>query len=79
MSETKIACPRCGQEFELTEALSGRLRAHLRDELSGEITRREAELAEKTRALTSQKEDLQKARESIDEEHCEGSRDRLFY
>ena len=68
MPDAKIACPKCGHEFELTEALSGRLREHLREELLGEITKREAAMAEKAQEFAAQREALQKERESLDEE-----------
>ena len=54
MPDARIACPKCGHEFELTEALSGRLREHLREELLGEITKREAAMAEKAQEFSSQ-------------------------
>ena len=34
--ESRIRCPACGKEFELSEALTGHLRTHLRQELEAE-------------------------------------------
>ena len=44
MNEGLIACPNCGHEFEMSEALAGKLRAHLKTELQADIVRREAEV-----------------------------------
>ena len=51
MEQGKITCPNCGQEFELSDALTGRIRAHLEAELSSEVARREAEVQKKRREL----------------------------
>ena len=68
MQHGQITCPNCGQEFELSDALTGRIRAHLREELLGEVSRREAKLKEKTTALMAREEEISKSREKIDEE-----------
>jgi len=63
-----ITCPSCGQEFELSEALTGRLREHLKAELSQDVKKREAELKKKLDALKAQEAQIAKSREAIDEE-----------
>ena len=68
MQHGQITCPNCGQEFELSDALTGRIRAHLREELLSEVSRREAQLKEKTAALKTQEEKISESREKIDEE-----------
>ena len=68
MQQGQITCPHCGQEFELSDALTGRIRAHLREELLGEVTRREARLKQKTSALMAREEEISKSRAQIDEE-----------
>ena len=68
MEEGKITCPNCGEEFEISDALTGRIREHLKGELLKEVSRREARLKEKTDALKAQAEELSKSREAIDEE-----------
>jgi len=68
MEEGKIKCPNCGEEFEISDALTGRIREHLKGELLKEVSRREAKLKEKTEALKAQAEELSKSRETIDEE-----------
>ena len=68
MEQGMITCPNCGQEFEMSDALSGRIREHLKAELLQEVSRREAKLKEKTGALKAQEAQIAKSREAIDEE-----------
>lgn len=68
MEQGMITCPNCGQEFELSDALTGRIREHLRVELLQEVSRREAELKKKSEALKAQEAQISKSREAIDEE-----------
>jgi len=68
MEQGMIACPNCGQEFEISDALTGRIREHLKAELLKDVSRREAKLKEKTAALKVQEEQISKSREAIDEE-----------
>ncbi|MGD8257456.1 MAG: DUF2130 domain-containing protein [Desulfobacterales bacterium] len=68
MEQGKITCPNCGEEFELSDALTGRIREHLKAELLQEVSRREAKLKDKTDALRAQEEQISKSREKIDEE-----------
>jgi len=68
MQQGKITCPNCGQEFELSDALTGRIREHLRGELLKEVSRREEKLKKKIEALKAQEEQISKSREAIDEE-----------
>ena len=68
MEQGMITCPHCGQEFELSDALTGRIREHLRGELLEEVSRREARLKEKTAALKAQEAQISKSREAIEEE-----------
>ena len=63
-----ITCPKCGQEFELSDALTGRIREHLKVELRQEIKRREADVNEKIEALQAEKDEIQKSREAVEEE-----------
>ena len=68
MEEGKITCPNCGEEFEISDALTGRIREHLKAELLKEVSRREAKLDKKTAALKAQEDQIAKSREAIDEE-----------
>jgi hypothetical protein len=68
MEQGLITCPHCGREFELSDALTGRIREHLRGELLQEVTRREAELKKKTDDLRAQEAQVSKSRAAIDEE-----------
>lgn len=68
MEQGMITCPNCGHEFELSDALTGRIREHLKVELLQEVARREAEVKKKSEALKTQEEQIAKSREAIDEE-----------
>ena len=68
MKQLTITCPECGKEIEISDALTGTIREHLRKDLLEEVNRREARLNEKTAALRSQEEGIAKKREKIDEE-----------
>ena len=68
MKEGKITCPNCGVEFELSDALTGRIREHMKAELLREVSRREAKLKEKTESLRAEAVQISKSREAIDEE-----------
>jgi len=68
MEPGKITCPNCGQEFELSDALTGRIREHLRGELLREVSLREAKLKEKSEDLKAQAAQISRSREEIDEE-----------
>lgn len=65
-----ITCPNCWQEFEMSDALTGRLREHLKEELLQDVKRREARIKEKTEALKAQEAQVAngiKAREAAAE------------
>jgi hypothetical protein len=68
MEQVMITCPNCGQEFELSDALTGRIRKHLEAELSQGVKQREAELKKKIEAVKVQEAQIAKSREAIDEE-----------
>jgi hypothetical protein len=68
MDQGMITCPSCGHEFEMSDALTGRLRKHLEEELLGEVKKREAEIKKKSKALRAEEAKIAKSRESIDEE-----------
>jgi len=63
-----ITCPNCGQEFEMSDALTGRIRKHLEEELLQDVKKREAEVKKKSTALKAQESQIAKSREAIDEE-----------
>jgi hypothetical protein len=68
MEQGMITCPSCGHEFEMSDALTGRIRKHLEEELSQGVKKREAELKKKIDALKAQEAKIAKSREAIDEE-----------
>jgi len=63
-----ITCPNCGHAFEVSNALTGRIREDLRGELLQEVARREAELKKRAESLKEQEARVSKSREAIDEE-----------
>ena len=63
-----IECPSCGHNFELSEALTGRIREHLKGELLEEVTRREKELKKTSDKLKAEQDAVTRARESLDDE-----------
>lgn len=68
MEQGKITCPKCGQEFELSDALTGRIRAHLEAELSSDVARREAEVQKRGRELKKLEAQLSDSRKGIEDE-----------
>jgi hypothetical protein len=68
MEQGMITCPNCGQEFEMSDALTGRIRKHLKEELLQDVKQREAEVKKKSKALKAQEAQIAKSREEIDEE-----------
>jgi len=66
MEPGMITCPNCGQEFELSDVLTGRIREHLKAELLREVSRREAELKKRSESLKAQEAQISKSREEID-------------
>jgi len=68
MEQGMITCPNCGQEFEMSDALTGRIRKHLKEELLQDVKKREAEVKEKSKALKAQEKQISKKQEAIDEE-----------
>jgi hypothetical protein len=68
MEQGMITCPNCGQEFEMSDALTGRIRKHLKEELLQDVKRREADIKKKTEALKAQEKQISKKQEAIDEE-----------
>ena len=51
MEQGMITCPNCGQEFEMSDALTGRIRKHLKEELLQDVKKREAEVKKKSTSL----------------------------
>ena len=68
MEQGKITCPKCGQEFELTDALTGRIRAHLEAELTRDVAKREADLNKKDRELKKLEAQLADSRKEMEDE-----------
>ena len=62
-----ITCPSCGHEFEMSDALTGRIRKHLKEELLQDVKKREAEIKKKSKVLKATEAQIAKSRETIDE------------
>ena len=72
-----VACPNCGHEFELTDALTGKIREHLQAELQKEVARRETEVTNQLKALKEQNEEIARIRETLDEQVEDKLKERL--
>ena len=68
MEQGMITCPSCGHEFEMSDALTGRIRKHLKEELLQDVKKREAEIKKKSKVLKATEAQIAKSRETIDEE-----------
>jgi hypothetical protein len=68
MEPGMITCPNCGREFELSDALTARIREHLKAELLQEVSRREADLKKRSETLKAQEAQISKSRETIEAE-----------
>lgn len=68
MSQSTIACPSCGCEFEISDALTGQIRAHLKSELQQEVLERERQLKQKLDEFEVKQKALAKAQLALDEE-----------
>lgn len=68
MDQGTITCPNCGHQFEISDALAGKIREDLRAELQKDVVSRETELKKRLDDFKAEKEALDKARESMDEE-----------
>jgi hypothetical protein len=77
MDPGTITCPNCGHAFEISDALTGRIREHLREELFKEVARREADIKKRNESLKEQETQIAKSREAIDEEIEKRLKDRL--
>ncbi len=77
MEEGLITCPHCGQEFELSDALTGKIREHLKVELQQDVARREAEVTKRLKALREQEEEVAKSRETLQEQIEDRIKERL--
>ncbi|NLI16143.1 MAG: DUF2130 domain-containing protein [candidate division Zixibacteria bacterium] len=77
MKEGFITCPQCGYEFELSDALTGKIREHLKAELQQEISLRELDLKKKTEALKEKENEITKTKEELEERIQTGIKDRL--
>lgn len=63
----KIKCPNCGHEFEIEEALSGKIEAHYKAEYEKKISEQSGKLNEEKRKINAEKESLQLQKEKHDE------------
>jgi len=63
----KIKCPNCGHEFDVEEALSGKIEAHFKAEYERKIAEQSEKFNEEKRKLNADKEKLESQREKHDE------------
>lgn len=65
---SKIICPSCKTEIEVTEVLSAQLRGELRKEFETEQRKKDGQLAEREAAIQRQAVEVQQAKLAIDEQ-----------
>ncbi len=63
----KIKCPNCGHEFEIEEALSGKIEAHYKAEYKKKIAEQSEKLNDEKRKLRDEKDQLELRKEKQDE------------
>lgn len=77
MGSGQIVCPNCGHEFELSDALTARIRDHLKAELLEEVRCREAEIRKRSERLKELEEELARGRAALEEELEKRLREKL--
>ena len=68
MSEPSIVCPTCKTEIKLTESLAAPLLESTRQQYEQRLALKESEVSQREAAIRQQRAELDKARESIDEQ-----------
>jgi DNA repair exonuclease SbcCD ATPase subunit len=68
MSEPTIACPKCKTEIKLTESLAGPLIESTRREYEQRMAARDANFAEREKAIQEQQAEVVRARQSIEDQ-----------
>lgn len=68
MTEPQIVCPNCHTEIKLAESLAAPLVAETRRQFEQQLAAREADFGKREAALKKTQDDLDKAREAIDEQ-----------
>jgi hypothetical protein len=68
MSDPQIICPQCSTPIKLTESLAAPLIAQTRKQFERQLASKEAEFARRETVLRQTQQDLDKAREAVDEE-----------
>jgi len=63
----KIKCPNCGHEFEIEEALSGKIEAHYKAEYEKKVSEQSEKFNDEKRKIKEEKEQLELQREKQDE------------
>ena len=63
----KIKCPNCGHEFEIEEALSGKIEAHYKAEYEKKVSEQSEKIYDEKRKIKEEKEQLELQREKQDE------------
>ncbi len=68
MDQGSITCPNCGNQFEISDALTGQIREQLKGELQQGVLGRETELKKKLDDFKTEKAALEKERATLEEE-----------
>lgn len=68
LTDPVITCPNCERDIKLTESLAAPLLAATRQEFEKKLSEKEGEFSKKEKALRDQQEELDKAKENIDQQ-----------
>lgn len=68
MAEPTVVCPKCQTEIKLTESLAAPLLESVRRDYEQRITQKDADIARREQQLRERSADLQKERDSIDDQ-----------
>lgn len=67
MSDT-IACPKCGEEIEVTEVLSAQLTAKIQKDMAANVAAQKKELDDQGKLLAAKEEEVKDARKAVDQQ-----------
>lgn len=68
MDKGTITCPKCGHDFELSNALTHQIREHLKTELQADMVKREADAKRKLDDVKAREDALAKEKQTLDAE-----------
>ena len=73
----KIKCPNCGHQFDVEEALAGRIQAHFQEEFEQKMAEQQRRYSEKEELLKSEQEKFKALKENENELFAERLKEKL--